>query len=476
MTEPMDETTVPSSEEGARNNRPGRNNHHRWHQRNRGGPNRPDPLPCLPPHHPVYSERQMKRLRVSELQSIGKAEAVKYCNSTPRNRLILEIIKQQLRRGAFVQCEGILELTSDGHGYVRSEDNHLQAQFSDAFIPVQLIRQYNLYGGLKISCKLRAPKGGDKQLVVNQIISVEGVPPEEVDRRKRFESLTALFPNERLFMEIVDDPSRDLSRRVIDLITPLGKGQRGLIIAPPRVGKTIIMKRMVQSIEHNHPEVRVIVLLIDERPEEVTDMQRAIKGQVIASTFDEKASRHIQVAETALQRAKVLVENGKDVVLFLDSITRLTRAYNIRTVGGSKTLSGGIDSGALQKTKQFFGTARNIENGGSLTLIGTALVSTGSRMDQVIYEEFKGTGNMDLVLDREIANQRIYPAINFQLSGTRKDDLLMPKEEYDLVLKIRNTLNSMPPVDAITNLLQKLPKYKTNAEFLMRLRSTMSGA
>ncbi len=442
----------------------------RWKQ---GGDPRQHPA-GLPSDTPVYQVRQLGQMKVSELQSIAKLEGVRHFWSTPRKQLVMEIIKQQLRRGAQIECAGVLELTPDHHGYLRSEDNHLQPQSSDPFLPVQMVRQYRLYGGLDVTGVLRAPRGGDRNLVVNQVYTVEGINAEKVTERKSFESLTALFPTERLFMEIVGLPGQDMTRRVIDIIAPFGKGQRGIIVAPPRVGKTILMKQMVQSIETNHPEVEVIVLLIDERPEEVTDFREAVKrGRVISSTFDENPQRHIQVAATAISRAKVLVENGKHVVLFLDSITRLARAYNSAAGNTGRLLSGGVDTAALQATKQFFGTARNIENGGSLTILGTALVHTGSRMDQVIFEEFKGTGNMELYLDRDVANQRIYPAVNIPLSGTRKDELLMKEEEYAIVSRIRKTLVGMIPTEAISRLIEQLRKYKTNAEFLMAVRTTL---
>lgn len=429
--------------------------------------------PMLAPDVPIYNASLLNKLCVSELQAIAKAEGVRHYWSTPRKSLIVEIIKQQLRRGAKINASGIIELTPEHHGYVRSLEGHLQAQQSDPFIPVQIMRQYKLYGGLQVKGNLRQPRGGDKNLVMNEITAIEEFEAQKIGQRTAFDDLTALFPEERLFMEISGDEDPDMTRRVIDLVTPIGKGQRGLIVAPPRVGKTVLMKRMIQSIEANHPDVEVIVLLIDERPEEVTDMVESIKGKVVASTFDEDPMKHIQVANVALNRAKVLVENGRDVVLFIDSITRLTRAYNSKKGNNNKMMSGGIDSAALQKTKQFFGAARNIEDGGSLTMIGTTLVHTGSRMDQVIFEEFKGTGNMELYLDREIAAQRIFPAINFQLSGTRKDDLLMPKEEYEITKSIRKTLSSMIPKDGILHLLEKLTKHKTNAEFLMSIRSQM---
>lgn len=430
--------------------------------------------PMLSPDVPIYSTDLLNKLKVSDLQAIAKAEGVRHYWCTPRNALIVEIIKQQLRRGAEISGKGIIETTQEHHGYIRNEQEHLQTRSSDPFIPIQVMRQYNLYGGVEVVGSLRQPRGGDKNLVINEIKEVEGVPVDEWKKHTSFESLTALFPDDRLYMELEGKEDVDMTRRVIDLIAPIGKGQRGLIVAPPRVGKTILMKKMIQSIEHNNPEIEVIVLLIDERPEEVTDLRESVKAKIVASTFDEKPQKHIQVANTALNRAKVLVENGKDVVLFIDSITRLTRAHNSCNSSNSRMMSGGIDSNSLQNVKQFFGTARNIENGGSLTILGTTLVHTGSRMDQVIFEEFKGTGNMELYLDREIASQRIYPAVNIQMSGTRKDELLMASDEHLLVSQIKKTLGSMIPKDAITHLLEKLSKHGSNAEFLMAIRNATS--
>jgi transcription termination factor Rho len=421
-------------------------------------------------------------MTTSELQAIAKAEGVRQFWCTPRSQLIVEIFKQQLRRGAQVIASGVIASTAEHHGYVRSEEHHLQPRPSDPFIPVQVMRQFGLTPGVQVSGKLRQPRGGDKNLVMNEVLDVEGQPyvknedgKVEAPKRVPFEKLTSLYAEERLFMEIADDSENDMTRRVIDLIAPIGKGQRGLIVAPPRVGKTVLMKKMIQSIEKNNPEVTVLVLLIDERPEEVTDLRESVKATIIASTFDEKPSEHIQVADTALQRAKVLVEQGKDVVLFIDSITRLTRAYNNTSGNNGRMMSGGIDSDSLQKVKQYFGTGRNIENGGSLTILGTTLIHTGSRMDQVIFEEFKGTGNMELYLDREIAAQRIYPAVNIQMSGTRKDDLMMPEDEFKLLQGIRKTLGGMTPKDGITMLLDKLKKTSSNAEFLMAVRNSGAG-
>lgn len=439
----------------------------RWNR-----PRGPSPRQAmLSPDVPIYSSDLLNKLKVSDLQAIAKAEGVRHFWCTPRNALIVEIIKQQLRRGAEIKACGVLETTQEHHGYIRNEEEHLQSMASDPFIPIQIMRQYNLYAGVEVVGSLRQPRGGDKNLVVNEITEVAGVPVDEWKKESSFESLTALFPEERLFMEIEGQETKDLTRRLIDLVAPIGKGQRGLIVAPPRVGKTVLMKKMIQSIEHNHPEVEVIVLLIDERPEEVTDLRESVKAKIVASTFDEKPQKHIQVANTALNRAKVLVENGKDVVLFVDSITRLTRAHNSCNSSNSRMMSGGIDSNSLQNVKQFFGTARNIENGGSLTILGTTLVSTGSRMDQVIFEEFKGTGNMELYLDREIAAQRIYPAINLSMSGTRKDELLMAADEHMLIGQIKKTLSSMIPKDAIVHLMEKLSKHKSNTEFLMAVRN-----
>jgi|SaaInlStandDraft_1057018.scaffolds.fasta_scaffold21644_2 transcription termination factor Rho len=456
-------------------------NRHRSHNNNSG-----PKLPMLAPEVPVYDEHQLSTLLTSELQAIAKAEGVRQYWCTPRETLMVEIIKQTLRRGAEVHMEGVVQTTPEFHGYIRSAEHHFQERPSDPFLPVQLMRKYNIQSGNSIRGKLRQPRGGDRQLVMNEILEVEGqvieqevgengevkVKLEEV-KRTPFEQLTAIFPDKRLFMEIAGDKT-DMTRRVIDLITPIGMGQRGLIVAPPRVGKTVMMKKMIQSIEINHPEVVVIVLLIDERPEEVTDLRDSVQARIVASTFDEKPQAHIQAANMALSHAKVLVEKGQDVVLFVDSITRLTRAFNHSGGSQGRLMSGGIDTASLQKVKQFLGTARNIENGGSLTILGTTLVDTGSRMDQVIFEEFKGTGNMDLYLDRELAAQRIYPAVNIPRSGTRKDELLMPKDEYEILTGVRKTLGSMIPKDAVVNLIDKLSKTGSNAEFLMGIRNSVN--
>ena len=472
MTDTTNKNTAGLSSSGPRKGPNRGNNNSRWNKNKKGngGGYRPS---MLPPDFPIYKESQLHLMCTSELQAIAKAEAVRHYWNSPRKNLIVEIVKQQLRRGAPVEGKGIIEVTPEQHGYVRSEKNHYQAQNSDPFIPVQIMREYGLYAGLEVKGKLRQPRGGDKNLVMNEILEVESQEVSGVKERASFDRLTALFPEDRLYMEIPGNDKKDLTGRIIDLVTPVGKGQRGLIVAPPRVGKTVLMSKMIQSIEHNHPEVEVIVLLIDERPEEVTALRETVSAKIIASTFDEKPAKHIQVANTALSRSKVLVEDGKDVVLFIDSITRLTRAYNSQQGNNSRMMSGGIDSAALQNTKQFFGTARNIENGGSLTIFGTTLVDTGSRMDQVIFEEFKGTGNMELYLDREVASQRIYPAINIILSGTRKDEKLMSADEYDIVKKIRAILTRMIPKDAILHLIEKISKHGTNAEFLMAIKSAI---
>jgi transcription termination factor Rho len=461
QTENEEKTSNQGGQEKNENQKKGK-----WHKP------RSQRTPMLSPEVPVYTENQLNKFKVTQLQAIAKTEGVRQFWSAPRKNLIIEIIKQQLRRGARIESSGIIETTPEHHGYVRNLKQHLSATKSDPFIPVQIMRQFNLYAGLEVKGVLRQPRGGDKHLVMNEILKVEGEEHDQLKKRTPFEKLTALFPEDRLFLEIPgEEDGKDYTRRVIDLITPIGKGQRGLIVAPPRVGKTVLMKKMVQSIEKNHPEVKVIVLLIDERPEEVTDMIESVDAQIISSTFDEKPVQHIQVANTALNRAKVLVENGDDVVLFIDSITRLTRAYNSTKGNNSRMMSGGIDSDALQKAKQFFGTARNIEDGGSLTIFGTTLVETGSRMDQVIFEEFKGTGNMELFLDREIASQRIYPAVNIIKSSTRKAELFMSPEEHEVMQKIRKTLHSMIPKDALLQILEKFSKYKTNAEFLMAIKN-----
>jgi transcription termination factor Rho len=365
--------------------------------------------------------------------------------------------------------DGCVEVLPEGFGFLRPSFNDYLPSADDVFVSQNLIRRYGLKTGHMVAGAVRPPRDNEKYLALARIDAVNDEDPNLAATKTPFEELTPLYPDERLTLET---DAEILETRIVDLISPIGKGQRGLIVSPPRAGKTILLQKIANSISRNNPECHLLVLLVDERPEEVTDMERTIRGEVIASTFDEPASRHVQVAHMVIQKAKRLVEYGKDVVILLDSITRLARAHNIETPGSSKILSGGIDAGALQKPKQFFGAARNIEKGGSLTILGTALVDTGSRMDEVIFEEFKGTGNMELVLDRRLADRRTYPALDINMSGTRREDLLMNEDELQRVWILRRFMNDIvDPVEAMDLLLEKMRKAKTNAEFLLAINT-----
>ncbi|KPU27414.1 transcription termination factor Rho [Caloranaerobacter sp. TR13] len=363
-------------------------------------------------------------------------------------------------------ADGILELHSDGYGFLRSE-NYLSGA-EDIYVSPSQIRRFNLRTGDKIFGITRPPKSGEKYKALLYVKKVNGEDPETANNRPDFDTLTPIYPNERITLETT---SRELSTRIIDLIAPIGKGQRGMIVAPPKAGKTILLKKIANSIAENYPDIEIIVLLIDERPEEVTDMQRSVKGDVVYSTFDEPPKHHIKVAEMVLERAKRLVEHGKDVVILLDSITRLARAYNLTIPPTGRTLSGGLDPGALHKPKRFFGAARNIENGGSLTILATALIETGSRMDDVIFEEFKGTGNMEIHLDRKLSEKRIFPAIDINKSGTRREDLLLNQKELETIWSIRKALSNYPTAEVTEKIINLLVSTKTNAEFIENMRN-----
>ena len=363
-------------------------------------------------------------------------------------------------------AEGVLEILPDGYGFLRSPDYNYLPGPDDIYVSPSQIRKFDLKTGDSISGNVRPPHEGEKYFALVKIEAINFESPEETRNKILFDNLTPLYPQERIKMETVREAT---SGRVMDLLTPVGKGQRGLIVAPPRTGKTMLLQSIANSVTANHPEVVLIVLLIDERPEEVTDMQRSVKGEVISSTFDEPAARHVQVAEMVIEKAKRLVEHKRDVVILLDSITRLARAYNTIVPPSGKVLSGGVDSNALQRPKRFFGAARNIEEGGSLTIIATALVDTGSRMDEVIFEEFKGTGNMEIILDRKLVDKRVFPAIDIQRSGTRKEELLIPKEDLQRVFILRRVLNPLSPVEAMELLISRLEKVRNNAEFLANM-------
>ncbi len=405
----------------------------------------------------------LKSKTIAELHEMAEGLNISNYSGLRKQDLIYRIEQNLLDSEVVLRGEGVLEVLPEGYGFLRSQDwNYLYGP-DDIYVSPSQIKRFDLRTGDTVLGQVRPPKEGERYLALLKVERVNGDEPEKAKHRIAFDNLRPRYPDQRVRLE-----SRigDLSMRVMDLIAPVGKGQRGLIVAPPKAGKTILMQKMANAITENHPEVHLIVLLIDERPEEVTDMQENVKAEVISSTFDEPADRHTQVAEMVLEKAKRLVEHGKDVVILLDSITRLARAYNVTVPHSGKILSGGVDAHALHKPKRFFGAARNIEEGGSLTIIATALVETGSRMDEVIFEEFKGTGNMELVLDRHVADKRIFPAIDLNRSGTRKEDLLLSETEMARIYLLRNFLSDMPPAEAIEFLLSRMKKVKTNQEFL----------
>ncbi|MFZ0588367.1 MAG: transcription termination factor Rho [Candidatus Sulfotelmatobacter sp.] len=380
--------------------------------------------------------------------------------------LIFKILQAQSEKEGHIFAEGVLEILPDGYGFLRSPDYNYLPGPDDIYVSPSQIRKFDLKTGDTISGQVRPPHEGEKYFALVKIEAVNFESPDEARNKILFDNLTPLYPQERLKLETTRE---NASARVMDLLTPLGKGQRGLIVSPPRAGKTMLLQNVANSITTNHPEVVLMVLLIDERPEEVTDMQRSVKGEVISSTFDEPAARHVQVAEMVIEKAKRLVEHKRDVVILLDSITRLARAYNTIVPPSGKVLSGGVDSNALQRPKRFFGSARNIEEGGSLTIIATALIDTGSRMDDVIFEEFKGTGNSEIILERKLVDKRVFPAIDIQRSGTRKEELLIPREDLSRIWVLRKVLNPLSPVEAMELLIDKLGKAKSNGEFLANM-------
>jgi transcription termination factor Rho len=408
----------------------------------------------------------LKKKKVSELITISKKFNLAETDGLNKQELIFKILQGQAEQSGLMYGEGVLEILQDGFGFLRSPNYNYLPSPDDIYVSPSQIRKFNLKTGDTVSGQIRPPKEGERYFALLKVEAVDYEAPEGVRDKIPFDNLTPLYPNERIILET--EPN-ELSMRVMDLLTPIGKGQRGLIVAAPYSGKTILLQKIANSITKNQPKVYLIVLLIDERPEEVTDMQRSVKGEVISSTFDEPAERHVQVAEMVLEKAKRLVEHRRDVVILLDSITRLARAYNTVVPHSGKILSGGVDSSALHKPKRFFGAARNIEEGGSLTIIATALVDTGSRMDEVIFEEFKGTGNMELQLDRNLFQKRIYPAIDVKKSNTRKEEMLMHPDELNRVWILRKVLNELNSTEAMELLLERLAKVKTNAEFLMSL-------
>ena len=405
----------------------------------------------------------IKRLPISELANLAKDLNVAGASGMRRQDLIFSILQAQAEKNGVISGSGVLEILPDGFGFLRAVDYNYLPSPDDIYISPSQIRRFSLRTGDTVSGEVRPPKEGEKYFALLKVDAVNFEAPDASRDKILFDNLTPLYPEEKLNLE--SDPE-NLSTRVMDLFTPIGKGQRGLIVSPPRAGKTVLLQDIAHSITANHPEVTLMVLLIDERPEEVTDMQRSVKGEVISSTFDEPATRHVQVAEMVIEKAKRLVEHRKDVVILLDSITRLARAYNTVVPPSGKVLSGGVDSNALHKPKRFFGAARNIENGGSLTIISTALIDTGSRMDEVIFEEFKGTGNMELHLDRRIADRRVFPAFDLTRSGTRKEELLIPKSNLNRIWILRRLLQEMNPVDAMEFIIDKIRKTETNQVFL----------
>jgi transcription termination factor Rho len=409
---------------------------------------------------------ELKEKNITELTKIARSLDLPGASALRKQDLIFKILQAQSEKEGHIFAEGVLEILPDGYGFLRSPDYNYLPGPDDIYVSPSQIRKFDLKTGDTISGQVRPPHEGEKYFALVKIEAVNFESPDEARNKILFDNLTPLYPQERLKLETTRE---NVSARVMDLLTPIGKGQRGLIVSPPRAGKTMLLQNVANSITTNHPEVVLIVLLIDERPEEVTDMQRSVKGEVISSTFDEPAARHVQVAEMVIEKAKRLVEHKRDVVILLDSITRLARAYNTIVPPSGKVLSGGVDSNALQRPKRFFGSARNIEEGGSLTIIATALIDTGSRMDDVIFEEFKGTGNMEIILDRKLVDKRTFPAIDIQRSGTRKEELLIPKEDLTRIWVLRKVLNPLSPVEAMELLIERLAKAQTNSEFLAKM-------
>jgi len=425
-------------------------------------------MPAALPRGGSMNIVELKEKTNSELTSIARDLNVVGASGLRKQELIFKILEAQTEKSGLIFAEGVLEVLPDGFGFLRAPDYNYLPGPDDIYVSPSQIRRFDLRTGDTVSGQVRPPKEGERYFALLKVEAVNFENPELIKEKVLFDNLTPLFPNQRIRLETAAD---ELNMRVMDLLTPIGKGQRGLIVAPPRTGKTILLQKIANSITKNHPEVILIVLLIDERPEEVTDFQRSVKAEVVSSTFDEPATRHVQVAEMVIEKAKRLVEHKRDVVILLDSITRLGRAYNTIVPPSGKVLSGGVDSNALQRPKRFFGAARNIEEGGSLTIMATALIDTGSRMDDVIFEEFKGTGNCELVLDRRLVDKRVYPAIDIFRSGTRKEELLLTQEELNRMWVLRKVLHTMGVVEAMELLLDKLKGSKSNEEFLKAMNS-----
>ncbi|WP_170317601.1 transcription termination factor Rho [Paroceanicella profunda] len=407
----------------------------------------------------------LKAKSPADLLQMAEELELENASSMRKQEMMFAILKEMADRDVEISGDGVLEVLQDGFGFLRSPEANYLPGPDDIYVSPNQIRKFSLRTGDTVDGVIRAPKEGERYFAIVKVSRINFEDPDKARHKVHFDNLTPLYPDERFKMEIEDPTIRDRSARIIDLVAPLGKGQRALIVAPPRTGKTVLLQNIAHSIERNHPECYLIVLLIDERPEEVTDMQRSVNGEVVSSTFDEPATRHVAVSEMVIEKAKRLVEHGRDVVILLDSITRLGRAYNTVVPSSGKVLTGGVDANALQRPKRFFGAARNIEEGGSLTIIATALIDTGSRMDEVIFEEFKGTGNSEIVLDRKVADKRVFPAIDILKSGTRKEELLIQKTDLTKMFVLRRILNPMGTTDAVEFLIGKLKQTKTNGEF-----------
>ncbi|MFN3712307.1 MAG: transcription termination factor Rho [Alcanivoracaceae bacterium] len=408
---------------------------------------------------------ELKKKPISELIEIAKQAGLENMARTRKQDVIFSILKKVAKNGDDISGDGVLEILQDGFGFLRSSEGSYLAGPDDIYVSPSQIRRFNLRTGDSITGKIRPPKEGERYFALLKVDEINFDRPENAKNKILFENLTPLFPTERMMMELGNGSTEDITARVIDLVAPIGKGQRGLIVAPPKAGKTMLLQQIAHSIARNNPEAHMIVLLIDERPEEVTEMSRTVRGEVVASTFDEPPARHVQVAEMVIEKAKRLVEHKKDVIILLDSVTRLARAYNTVQPSSGKVLTGGVDAHALEKPKRFFGAARNIEEGGSLTILATALVETGSKMDEVIFEEFKGTGNMELHLDRKVSEKRVFPAINIKKSGTRREERLVSEDELKNMWILRKVLHPMDEIGAIEFLIDRLKQTKTNGEF-----------
>ena len=415
--------------------------------------------------------QELKRKTPAELLAFAEELQIESASTLRKQDMMFAILKQLAENEVAIYGDGVLEILQDGFGFLRSPEANYLPGPDDIYVSPSQVRRFSLRTGDTVEGQIRSPKDGERYFAMLKVNKINFEDPERVRHRINFDNLTPLYPDEKLLLELDDPTKKDLTTRVIDLITPLGKGQRGLIVAPPRTGKTVMLQNIAHAIAKNHPEVYLIVLLIDERPEEVTDMARSVKGEVVSSTFDEPAVRHVQVAEMVIEKAKRLVEHKRDVVILLDSITRLARAYNTVVPSSGKVLTGGVDANALQRPKRFFGAARNIEEGGSLTIIATALIDTGSRMDEVIFEEFKGTGNSEIVLDRKVADKRTFPALDITKSGTRKEELLVDKSVLSKMWVLRRVLMPMGPVDGLEFLVGKLKESKNNSDFFEQMNT-----